>query len=486
VAFHHAGLDLQKRKLVEDAYKEGKIKILLSTTTLIAGVNLPATLVIFDSLSFWDGNRKQVMSKRDFLNGCGRAGRPGLETRGRALIMANSLLSAIQFIARPLEKVESQFSIDTLVFQTLAIIKRNADLGQKYTSMNDLDNFFRHSFYFSNGFKIDINNYLNQLLIMEMISAYEESQKDNIDVKSTIQHSINRTNKNNVKEHINQDNFHHYSDKGDIKYIITKLGYETIRFYLNPRTGFLIRNMLFALDSHLSNKNFDLPAYFFKINKPNKISLVSIIHTLIHAKEFQTLWKTSKLKEDEKEFAKDHIEELILNRSMYISENLEEDERKCLSTTMAFYEKLNMQDISQKSRFESLYQRFGRGDFASLQENMEWLVGASLKIAKVIITDNKSYEVISKMLSILSRRISSGMVKEDLLELCNIKEIGRIRSFTLANAGINSIEKLVNPYNKRTIDNILGSEQLTKRIIENAKNFQKTTITKSNKIKFIQ
>ena len=471
VAFHHAGLDLQKRKLIEDAYKEGKIKILLSTTTLIAGVNLPATLVIFDSLSFWNGNRKQIMSKRDFLNGCGRAGRPGLETRGRALIMATSLLSAVQFIARPLEKVESQFSIDTLVFQTLSIIKRNADLDQKYTSINDIDNFFKHSFYFSNGFKIDIYNYLNHLLNMEMISIYKESQKNNNNIKSTFHDHIIRINENNVKEHINQDNFYHCDNKKDIKYIITRLGYETIRFYLNPRTGFLIRNMLFALDSYLSNKNFDSPGIFVKISTPNKISLLSIIHTLIHAKEFQNLWKTTKLKKDEKEFVKDHIEEIILNRSMYLNENLSEDERKCLCTTMAFYEKLNMQDISQKSIFESMYQRFGRGDFASLQENMEWLVGASLKIAQVILIDNKNREVISKMLLTLSRRINAGMVKEDLLELCNIKEIGRIRSFTLANAGINSIKKLVNPYNKQTIDNILGSEQLTKRIIENAKKF---------------
>jgi len=159
----------------------------------------------------------------------------------------------------------------------------------------------------------------------------------------------------------------------------------------------------------------------------------------------------------------------MLNRSMYFNENLSEDERKCLCTTMAFYEKLNMQDISQKSRFESMYQRFGRGDFTSLQENMEWLVGASLKIAQVILLDIKNREIISKMLLTLSRRINAGMVKEDLLELCLIKEIGRIRSFTLANAGINSIKKLINPYNKHTIDNILGSEQLTKRIIENAK-----------------
>jgi len=470
VAFHHAGLDLQKRKLIEDAYKEGKIKILLSTTTLIAGVNLPATLVIFDSLSFWNGNRKQIMSKRDFLNGCGRAGRPGLETRGRALIMANSLLPAVQFIARPLEKIESQFGIDTLVFQTLAIIKRNADSGQKYTSIKDIDNFFKNSFYFSNGFKIDINNYLNQLLNMELISIYKESQKNSSsNTKRTFQDYINKIDENNVKEHINQDNFYHHYNKEEIRYMITSLGYETIRFYLNPRTGYLIRNMLFALDSHLSNKNYETPDIFVKISTPNKISLLSIIHTLIHAKELQNLWKTTKLKKDEKEFVKDHVEEIMLNRSMYFNENLSEDERKCLCTTMAFYEKLNMQDISQKSRFESMYQRFGRGDFTSLQENMEWLVGASLKIAQVILLDIKNREIISKMLLTLSRRINAGMVKEDLLELCLIKEIGRIRSFTLANAGINSIKKLINPYNKHTIDNILGSEQLTKRIIENAK-----------------
>ena len=39
--FHHAGLDLQKRKLVEDAYKSGKIKILLSTQPLLPELIYP-------------------------------------------------------------------------------------------------------------------------------------------------------------------------------------------------------------------------------------------------------------------------------------------------------------------------------------------------------------------------------------------------------------------------------------------------------------
>ncbi len=61
------------------------------------------------------------------------------------------------------------------------------------------------------------------------------------------------------------------------------------------------------------------------------------------------------------------------------------------------------------------------------------------------------------------------MVKEELLELCGIREIGRMRSFALANAGIKTISQLVNTNNKRTIAAVLESEQLADRLIDNAK-----------------
>ena len=469
VAFHHAGLDLQKRKLVEDAYKSGKIKILLSTTTLIAGVNLPATLVIFDSLSFWNGTNKQTMAKRDFLNGCGRAGRPGFETRGRALFMTSSLLSAIQFIARPLEKVESQFTLDTLVFQTLSIIKRNTDNGQKYTTVSDIDNFFKHSFYFSCGFKIDIHSYLNQLLDMDMITISKKLPKD--DLNNTEIKNVNTTMNKIRDDGIATSNIYPYECQSNvITYCITKIGYETIRFYLNPRTGYLIRNMLFALKSYFSKTNFSSSDLFRRISIPKKISMLSFIHTLMHAKELQNLWKTTRLKNAEIEFLRNHGKEIMLNQAMYSEEKLTEDERKCLCTAMAFYDKLNMDDIAYRASFESTYQRFGRGDFAALQENMEWLIGATLKIAQFILIDDiKALKTISNMLITLSKRINAGMVKEELLELCSIREIGRIRSFTLARAGIDSINQLINPNNKVTIANILESEQLAERIIKNAK-----------------
>jgi replicative superfamily II helicase len=464
VAFHHAGLDLQKRKLVEDAYKSGKIKILLSTTTLIAGVNLPATLVIFESLSFWNGTNKQTMAKRDFLNGCGRAGRPGLETRGRALFMASSITPAIQFIARPLEKVESQFTLDTLVFQTLSIIKRNADIGQKYTTIKDIDKFFKHSFYFSCGFKTDVQSYLKQLLNMEMISIYKEP------LQANIQNAKIRDETNIRTKKIDTDNSTTVpDDQSNISYCITNLGYETIRFYLNPRTGYLIRNMLFALESYFSKTTVNSSSLFMKVNTPKKITILSFIHTLIHAKELQTLWKTTKRKDDEIEFTNKHTDEFMVNQTMYLQEKLTEDERKCLCTTMAFYDKINMEDIEFRSSFDSLYQRFGRGDFSALQENMEWLIGAALRIAKVILaTSTKTLAAISNILNTLSRRINSGMVKEDLLDLCSIREIGRVRSFALANVGIKTIKQLVSPDNKWLVAHVLESEQIADRIIDNA------------------
>lgn len=46
LAFHHAGLSLDDREHIENAYRKRLIRILLSTNTLAMGVNLPAHTII--------------------------------------------------------------------------------------------------------------------------------------------------------------------------------------------------------------------------------------------------------------------------------------------------------------------------------------------------------------------------------------------------------------------------------------------------------
>jgi replicative superfamily II helicase len=73
VAFHHAGLTSQERAVVEQGFSSGALLVLTATSTLAAGVNLPARRVILRTL------RQGVsdVSRAQYLQMVGRAGRAG-------------------------------------------------------------------------------------------------------------------------------------------------------------------------------------------------------------------------------------------------------------------------------------------------------------------------------------------------------------------------------------------------------------------------
>ena len=92
VAYHHGGLPPEEKNRIEQAFVAGKIACLCATSTLAVGVNLPARLVIVKGTRTWrgGGNGYQDIDKNSLLQMIGRAGRPGLDTTGIAVIMTDN------------------------------------------------------------------------------------------------------------------------------------------------------------------------------------------------------------------------------------------------------------------------------------------------------------------------------------------------------------------------------------------------------------
>lgn len=90
-AFHHAGLATIHRRIVEDSFKAGRIKVIAATPTLAAGVNLPARTVVVGSYRrFVPGYGMLPISILEYKQMSGRAGRPQYDEYGEAILIAQS------------------------------------------------------------------------------------------------------------------------------------------------------------------------------------------------------------------------------------------------------------------------------------------------------------------------------------------------------------------------------------------------------------
>ena len=113
-AFHHAGLSYEHRRIIEDNYRTRAIKLLSSTPTLAAGVNLPARRVVVADLSRYDmeSGMNSMISVLDYRQMAGRAGRPQYDDYGETVLVPPSTYRPDEvldhFTKTPPEPIESR------------------------------------------------------------------------------------------------------------------------------------------------------------------------------------------------------------------------------------------------------------------------------------------------------------------------------------------------------------------------------------------
>ena len=119
-AFHHAGLGGAHRRLIEKAFREGKIKILTATPTLAFGVNLPARMVVIhDYRRYEPGYGYYPITVLDYKQMAGRAGRPRYDKVGEALLIAKTederdYLIESYVLAQP-ERIWSKLAVERVL-----------------------------------------------------------------------------------------------------------------------------------------------------------------------------------------------------------------------------------------------------------------------------------------------------------------------------------------------------------------------------------
>ena len=180
VAFHHAGLGGRHRKLIEDAFREGKIKVLVATPTLAFGVNLPARTVIVQEYRRYEaGYGYYPISVLEYKQMAGRAGRPKFDKYGEAVLTAKTAdeadyLLESYVLARP-ERIWSRLAVERIMrSHVLATVA--ADFAH---TENGIYEFFGRTFY-AHQYDIEAINSiiaknLKYLYDEEMIEVYGEN-----------------------------------------------------------------------------------------------------------------------------------------------------------------------------------------------------------------------------------------------------------------------------------------------------------------------
>jgi helicase len=143
VGFHHAGLSMISRRVVEDAFRRRILRVVFATPTLAAGINLPARRVLVSVKRYDPSSGRRVnIGVSEYKQMAGRAGRPQYDDLGEAIIVdARDVKEGFKYInSTPEPIIGKMFAERSLRVHVLSAIvsgeaKRTSELLEllKYT-----------------------------------------------------------------------------------------------------------------------------------------------------------------------------------------------------------------------------------------------------------------------------------------------------------------------------------------------------------------
>ncbi len=414
VAFHHAGLEHEVRRILEDAYRTRKIKVVVATTTLAAGVNLPARRVIIHEYRRYEpGVGYEPIPVAEYKQMAGRAGRPRLDPYGEAVLIArretevNYLLD--YYIRSSPEPVVSKFLHDKNLYTHIL-----AAVASSYAnSIDDLCKFIQHTLAVKQRPMLPLYTKLLRDKIVQIVKFLEES------------------------------GFVSVNDNGTIK--PTRLGTIVNLNYIDPLTASIYIRGLRARESAsdmaylcLLVKSSEVPKLHIRRNEVERyINILKSIYNELLLKPVDSVEELEELSEGE------------------LVSLLEEIKTACM-----------LYDWINESPEDILVMKYevGPGDIRMYAETLEWLCHALAQLAHALEMHEHA-----RMLEILKWRIRYG-VKTELVELVQIEGVGRARARALYDAGFRTIEDLASATPQLLASKVRGiGEKLAKLIIESAK-----------------
>ncbi len=164
-AFDHAGLVAEQKNIIENAFRDGLIKFIVSTPVLSYGVSLPAFRVIIrDIKRFSEAFGMNYISRMDYFQMAGRAGRLGHENYGESIIISKKnekdRIIDMYIYGEP-EEVYSKLAVEPVLrMHALSLIS-----SELVRNFRDLVNFFSKTFfYYQYGDKKAIEEKLEKIV----------------------------------------------------------------------------------------------------------------------------------------------------------------------------------------------------------------------------------------------------------------------------------------------------------------------------------